>query len=127
VVALRTLNTAEIAYSQAHPAAGYTCSMDDLAGAWAINHEVEKAQKNGYVIALQGCTSAKAIGPVTKYQITAYPEPDAKPKSPAYCSDQSDVIKVNWSGSSEDCLGKGVDLYVGPKNRTAVPANSGAR
>ena len=123
VVALRTLNTAEIAYSQAHPAAGYTCSMDDLAGAWGINSDVAHAQKNGYVIALQGCTSAKANGPVTKYQVAASPAPDKKPKSPAYCSDQSDVIKVNWSGSSEDCLSKGVDFHSSSPH-VSTPASS---
>jgi hypothetical protein len=111
VVALRTLNTAEIAYSHAHPAVGYTCSMDDLAGAWAIRRDIEKAQKSGYVIALQGCTSAKTNGAVTKYQVTAYPAPNNKTKSSAYCSDQSDVIKVIWSGASENCLSKGGGLY----------------
>jgi hypothetical protein len=111
VVALRTLNTAEIAYSQAHPTVGYTCSMDDLAGAWAIRRDLEKAQKSGYVIALQGCTTAKTNGAVTKYQVTAYPAPDNKTKSSAYCSDQSDVIKVIWSGASENCLSKGGGLY----------------
>ncbi len=124
VAALRTLNMAEIAYSQAHPAAGYTCSMEDLAGAWKIDSDVEKAQKKGYEIILGGCTSTKTNGPITKYHVAANPAPDKKPKSPAYCSDQSDVIKVNWSGSSEDCLSKGVDLYVSPKNRPTVGGSS---
>ena len=34
VSSVRTLNTAEIAYSSAHRDSGYTCSLSDLATAW---------------------------------------------------------------------------------------------
>ncbi len=45
-----------------------------------------------------------------KYQLIAYPADPGKNGSPAYCSDQSDVIRVAWSGSAQDCLKMGVDL-----------------
>lgn len=109
VSALRALNTAEIAYSQAHRAAGYTCSLSDLSGEWGISHDLASGKKNGYVFALQGCASAKSDGPIVKYQLAAYPAAPVKGGA-AYCSDQSDVIRVSRNGSAEDCLKTGTEL-----------------
>jgi hypothetical protein len=75
VSALRTLNTAEIAYVQEHPAAGYTCSLADLSGAWGSNGDLAQVKKNGYLIAIQGCAAAKANGPL--YEISGRSVPGA--------------------------------------------------
>jgi hypothetical protein len=107
---LRTLNTAEIAYAQAHPAAGYTCSLNDLSTAWGIAGDLAKGQRDGYQFALQGCSAAKKDGPVVKYQVVAYPAPASKTKLPAFCSNQSDDIRMDWAGSARSCLEKGVDF-----------------
>jgi hypothetical protein len=112
VAALRTVNTAEIAYSQAHRAAGYTCSLADLSGAWGISQQLASGRKNGYVFQLQRCSRAKPDGPIVKYQVVAYPEGARNNGGPAYCSDQSDVIRVARNGSGSDCLTRGVDLSV---------------
>ena len=109
VSALRSFNTAEIAFAQAHPAVGYTCSVEELSRIWGISSDLDQVKKNGYVITLQGCASERTKGPVTKYQVLAYPTP-SKAKLPAFCSDESDVIKIEWSGSPKDCLKKGADL-----------------
>lgn len=106
VSAVRSLNTAEIAYAQAHPAVGYTCSVDELAKAWGIAGDLNQTNKDNYRIALRGCAAAKPGGPMTKYQVVAYPVP-GRATLPAFCSDQSDTIKVDWNGSPEGCLGKG--------------------
>jgi len=116
VSAVRTLNTAEIAYAQAHPAAGFTCSLTDLSGAWGISGDLAEVKKNGYVIALQGCAAERSAGPVTKYQVVAYPAPAGNAKLPAFCSNESDVIKMDWNGSPQGCLNKGVDLTVSEIN-----------
>jgi hypothetical protein len=110
VAALRTLNTAEIAYSQAHRAQGYTCSLSDLSGAWGISKQLATGRKNGYVFQLQRCSAAKPDGPIVKYQVVAYPEGARNQGGPAYCSDQSDVIRVARNGSGNDCLTAGADL-----------------
>jgi hypothetical protein len=110
VSALRTLNTAEIAYAQAHRESGYTCSLSELSGAWGISRDLARGRKNGYVFELQGCTAAKADGPIVKYQVVAYPEDLKKAGRPAFCSNESDMIRVARSGSPEDCLRSGVDL-----------------
>ena len=107
---VRTLNTAEIAYSQAHHDIGYTCSLSELSSAWGINPELAQGRKNGYVFSLKGCTADKRSGPIVKYQVVAYPLGPVNSTRPAYCSDQTDVIRVARSGSAEDCLKKGEEL-----------------
>jgi len=115
VTVLRTLNTAEIAYAQAHRDTGYTCSMTELSTVWGINSDMAQGAKAGYSFNLEGCSAAKPNGPVTQYQIVAYPVDETEPKLPAYCSNQTDDIKVDRNGSKEDCLTKGVDYAPEPK------------
>jgi hypothetical protein len=109
VTALRTLNTAEIAYAQAHPASGYTCSLTDLSDAWGIGTDLAHGEKSGYVFRMQGCRPGKNNGPVSKYQIVAYPMSPNRAGAPTYCSNESDRIRVAPNGSPEDCLSKGSD------------------
>jgi len=110
VASLRTLNMAEIAYAQAHREIGYTCSLSELSGAWGIHDDLARGRENGYIFELKGCTAAKANGPIVKYQLVAYPKV-ANKGTPAYCSNESDLIKVAKSGSPQECLRSGVDLW----------------
>ncbi len=110
VTTVRTLNTAEIAYSQSHPKVGYTCALSDLSGAWGISSDLAGGRKRGYVFELRSCSAVKTNGPVVKYQVVAYPEKQTRTPKPAFCSDQSDVIRVARNGSAEDCLKRGADL-----------------
>jgi len=115
VTSLRTLNTAEIAYSQAHPKLGYTCSLSDLRAAWGISEDLAAGNKNGYRFKLQGCAADKVDGPIVKYQLLAdpwvgYPAKPEQKIAAAYCSDQSDVIRVAPNGTARDCLTRGVDV-----------------
>ncbi len=110
VASLRTLNTAEIAYTQAHPEAGYTCSFSELAGAWGISGELAHGKKGGYAFALQDCTSKIPGGPITKYQVVAYPTMENQLGKAVFCSNESARIKVSRSGSSQACLKSGEDL-----------------
>lgn len=110
VASVRSLNTAEIAYAQAHRDVGYTCSLSDLEGIWGISGDLATGRKNGYRYELRSCTTAKANGPVAKYQLVAYPEVTKRSGTPAFCSNESDVIKLARSGSAVECLRAGVDL-----------------
>lgn len=110
VSSVRALNTAEIAYAQAHHDTGYTCSLSDLSRAWGIGDDLARGRKNGYVFELQNCTAAKAGGPIVKYRVVAYPTVPAKTKSPAYCSDESDIIRIASGGSASECLRAGITL-----------------
>ncbi len=109
VAAVRTLNTAEIAYAQAHRESGYTCSLADLSDTWGISGELARGRKHGYVFELHGCTAAKVNGPMVKYQLVAYPAGSTAGRL-AFCSNESDVIRVARNGSPQECLRAGVDL-----------------
>ena len=75
-----------------------------------LSADLAQGKKNGYIFELQDCAAAKPDGPITKYHLVAYPEPNGKPKLRAYCTDQSDVIRVSRTGSAQDCLKVGVEL-----------------
>ena len=109
VAAIRTLNTAEIAYSQSHRAEGYTCSLSDLSESWGIHGDLAQGRTNGYRFELQGCAPSNPGAPVTKYQVLAYPDASNR-RAPAYCSNESAVIKISRNGSAKDCIISGVDL-----------------
>jgi hypothetical protein len=99
VSSVRTLN----------PRAGFTCSLSDLSTAWGIDPEVVRGKKNGFVFELESCAPAKKGGPIAKYRVVAY-MPIRKAGAPAYCSDDSDVIRVARNGLAVDCLRSGIDL-----------------
>jgi len=116
VSAVRSLNMAEIAYAQQHHAEGYSCSLPDLKSAWGLGNDLARGKSNGYIFELRNCTATETNGPITKYQLVAYPAAGAKAfaggktSNPAYCSDQSDVIRFAKNGSAQDCLKNGADL-----------------
>jgi hypothetical protein len=82
--------------------------------------EVALAHKNGYIVALQGCAAKISGGPITKYQLVAYPSATNQPGRPALCSNESDAIRISRNGSVQDCLISGVELSASeinhPKN-----------
>jgi hypothetical protein len=110
VSVVRAVNTAEIAYSQAHPASGYTCSLDELSQTWGLKAELARGKDNGYAFELNGCVSNRSGGPITRYRVIAYPLVVKTTGRPAYCSNESDAIKMSRSGSAEECLASGVEL-----------------
>ena len=110
VASVRALNTAEIAYAQAHRASGYTCSLSELSGSWGISGDLASGRKNGYAFELSDCANAKGAGPIVKYRLVAYPTVPRKTGTPAYCSSESDVIRMAPSGSPDDCMTTGTDL-----------------
>lgn len=116
VSAIRTLNTAEIAYAQAHRSEGYTCSLSDLSKAWGLPPGLAQGRRSGYTFEVQNCSPGTPNGPVTKYQIVAYPSATSK-GLPAYCSREDAVVKIARSGSAEDCLREGQNALVTQVNR----------
>lgn len=109
VSSIRSLNMAEIAYGQAHRNVGYTCSLSELRGVWGISSELAAGRKNGYIFELKNCSTLKSGGPVTTYQLVAYSAQHGQGVA-AYCTDQSDVIRVVRGGSPEECFKNGREL-----------------
>lgn len=107
---VRILITAEIAYSSAHPEAGYTCALSDLSSAQLIDGALASGQKSGYVFELSNCTADVSGGPNEKFQVVAYPVTRNQTGRRAFCSDESGVVKSDEAGSPQDCLANGSSL-----------------
>jgi len=118
VAAIRTLNTAEISYQSEYPKVGFACSLPALGGngssapsadhAQLIDQRLASGQKNGYRFELRNCIYDETDG--NKYQIVAYPLMGNQTGVRAFCSDQTGVIRVDASGSPDDCLTSGPPL-----------------
>jgi hypothetical protein len=113
VSSIRALNASEIGYARAHPEKGFTCKLDDLVGSDGVYGWMDRAlaggKKNGYLFTLQNCLPSTPEGPITRYQITGYPEQD-RTHLRAFCSDESAVIRYDISGSAQNCLDYGPAL-----------------
>lgn len=108
VSSMRSLNMAEIAYGQAHRDLGYTCSLPELAGIWGLGKDLAGGKKNGYRFELKNCASVKPGGPIARYQLLAYSDSPGRAGAAAYCTDQSDIIRVVRNGSPQDCFERGI-------------------
>lgn len=111
VGALRTLNTAQLVYQMTY--ARYTCSLAQLGGvgqgeptaqhAQLIDQSLESGKKSGYLFQLSRCDAAG-----TKYRASA--TPDTPGAGPAFCTDQSGVIRKSDDGKSVTCFASGKPL-----------------
>lgn len=108
---LRTLNTAQLVYQMTYDR--YTCKLADLGGADSgkepdahhaqlIDSSLESGKKSGYTFAISHCDAAGK-----KYRASAVPD---KPGEPAYCTDQSGVIKSSEDGKAATCFASGKPL-----------------
>lgn len=109
VASVRTLIAAEVTYSSAHRAQGYTCSLSDLNEAASIG-PLASGQRNGYAFELMSCAPAADGGPNVKYKVVAYPVRAHQTGVRAFCSDESATIKVDSGGTARDCLDAGSPL-----------------
>jgi len=103
---MRTLVAAETRYAQTHPEVGYTCSLSALpSDEFKIIDQLRNGTRNGYAFQISGCQVADVKRPNAKYRLTARP---LLKGMPAYCSDQSGIVKYDESGSVQKCLESGV-------------------
>jgi type II secretory pathway pseudopilin PulG len=107
VASVRMLVIAETSYATAHPGQGYTCSLPDLAADQSNVDALATGQKSGYAFELTGCTPAAEGGPNAKYQVLAYPLRVNQTGTRAFCSDESGVVKIDYSASARGCLENG--------------------
>jgi type IV pilus assembly protein PilA len=109
VGSVREIISAEVSYQTTHQDAGFTCNLSDLA-ALVSDSRLAGGQKNGYVFSLQNCTSETTGGTVSKFQVTASPITANTTGQRAFCADESNVIRVDRTGSAESCLDHGTPL-----------------
>lgn len=110
VAAVRTINTAQMAYSESHPDAGYACSLSALGEGQTIDSALASGHKNGYRFEIKECEAETQGGPNKKYQVVAYPITANQTGDRAFCSDESAVIKQHSGSSGQNCLEHGTVL-----------------
>jgi type IV pilus assembly protein PilA len=110
VATVRTLNVAEVNYSVAHPNAGYTCALSDLAGDKLIDSSLASGQKTGYAFELTDCAPGPEGTGNVKFRVIAHPLVANTTGARAFCSDESSVIRVDAGGSGPGCAENGSPL-----------------
>jgi type IV pilus assembly protein PilA len=110
VHSVRMLETAERAYAAEHQNEGFTCNLSDLNSAGLIDSSLLSGQKNGYAFTLQNCSAEPADKPVSKFQVIAVPLSLHTTGTKAFCADETGAIRLDSSGSAQDCLDHGSPL-----------------
>lgn len=110
VASVRMLANAEINYASNHADAGFTCSLADLSRDNLIADDLASGRKTGYTFELANCSSEPAGGANTKFQVVAYPQSPNQSGRRAFCSDESQVIRVDAGGSAQNCMENGTPL-----------------
>ena len=105
---VRTLVAAEKKYAETHPDVGYTCSISSLpSDEFKMVEQLRNGTRDGYAFEIGGCQVAASARSNAKYQLTARP---LFKGMPAFCSDQSGVVKYDENGSGPKCLESGVSF-----------------
>jgi hypothetical protein len=105
---MRVLAAAEAQFAKTHPELGYTCSFSQLPPSDETLRRVAKNRTdNGYAFEIVGCQAQGVAKPNATYYLTARPLHSGQP---AYCSDQSGILKADYNGSVERCRTSGVPL-----------------
>lgn len=104
---MRTLVAAEEMFAKAHPNLGYTCTISELPPDPVIASPAKNGQRNGYSFEITGCGDSSGQRPDPGYTLTARP---LHKGLPAFCTDQSGVLRSDENGSVEKCLKSGVPL-----------------
>jgi hypothetical protein len=88
-----------------HPDVGYSCTLSQLPLDGWIEGLKKNERRNGYTFTVGGCRPADGKKPNIAYYVIARP---LHRDMPAFCSDQSGIVKSDESGSIERCLHSGV-------------------
>lgn len=108
VAAIRTINPAELSYSGSHN--GYACSLSDLGGARLIDSSLVSGQKSGYAFEITGCLPGPDGRANHMYQVVARPVTVNTTGVRSFCSDESNMIRIDPGGSVATCAERGQPL-----------------
>lgn len=100
---MRTLIENENKFAQGHPNIGYSCNLQDLTD----NPSVANGSWNGFVFELSRCQPSIGHIAAMRYILMARP---LHSDLPAFCADESDILKADYDGSVTNCLKNGVPL-----------------
>jgi hypothetical protein len=103
---LRVVVTAEDQFERVHPQIGYTCTRSQLPPQ-RMRRLAKDGKENGYAFDIIGCQPTQPMKPNSTYRVTARPLHSGLP---AFCSDQSEVVRYDKYGSVEKCVMDGIAL-----------------
>jgi hypothetical protein len=99
---VRVVSAGETQFAKAHPELGYTCSLSQLPRSEEITRLLANDRiDNGYAFEIIGCQAVVPKKPKSTYYVTARPLHRGQP---AFCSDQSGILRSDEGGSVEKCL-----------------------
>lgn len=105
---LRALGAAETKFADAHPDVGFTCTLSQLEMDPLVAQLVKSRERNGYEFEIGGCrVEEDGKGPNPIYHVTARP---LHKEQPAFCADESRVLKQDEGGSIAKCVEMGLPL-----------------
>ena len=104
---VRAVAAAEDRFAKANPEVGYTCAISHLPSDEQILRLAKDGTDNGYAFEIVGCQPAESQKPNSMYRVIARPLHSGLP---AFCSDQSGIVRYDNGGSVERCLANGVPL-----------------
>jgi len=113
VQSLRTIGQAELQYSSAYPANGFSCSLATLGGdpksgaptaqaSQLITPDLAAGQKAGYTFAITNCTKVTVNNQdmYTSFEITAVPNSIGKTGDRGFCTDENNTIRYDPAGGT---------------------------
>ncbi len=104
---VRSVVASEDEFVKTHPGIEYTCTLSQLPDDEQILRLMKHGKDNGYVFDIVGCQAPEPKKPNSMYHVTAR---SLHSGLPAFCSDQSGIVKSDEGGSVEKCLATGVAL-----------------
>jgi hypothetical protein len=103
---VRVVATAEDQFARVHPQVGYTCTLSQLPPQ-QMRRLAKDGKENGYAFDIIGCQPTQLMKPNSTYRVTARP---LHLGLPAFCSDESEVVRYDEGGSVEKCVMDGIAL-----------------
>lgn len=100
---VRTVVAAETEFAKANPTIGYACTLSQLSDDDEVLRRIKTGKDNGYAFEI-GCDPSQAGEPQRAYSVIARP---LHAGLPAFCSDQSGILRLDQDGSVEKCVAEG--------------------
>jgi len=112
VSSIRSITTAEHAYTVTYPEIGYTCTMSELGppssgqpptstAADILDPVLSTGTKQGYSFSITGCNAGT---PKVQYQSSGVPLTIGSSGQRAFCSDASGIIQFSDDGVAATCI-----------------------
>lgn len=105
---MKVLHGAETQFANEHPKRGYTCNLSELPQSSEVQRLLTgNGIDNGYAFEIAGCQAPSTGRRNSTYYTSAHPLHSGQP---AFCSDQSEILKADYSGSVEECRWRGISI-----------------